>query len=132
MVCSNERQRFPFDIQHRFIIRYTSESPRDFDNLRLSITERIKSLLSKREAMRQIEETEQVAPVAGVSQPELFVLASLAGSTYPDLSSSPLYGVQRDVERAGLTAVGFSLGIRRLSNRKFIEEFTFDEQEWCN
>jgi nucleoside 2-deoxyribosyltransferase len=129
MVCSSERQKFPFDIQHRTIIQYMSESPRDFESLRSSITERIKALLSKREAMRQIEETEQVAPVAGVSQPELFVLASLAGSTYPELSSAALYHVQQEVERAGLTAVGFSLGIRRLTNRGFIEPFTFDDQD---
>jgi hypothetical protein len=129
MVCSNERQKFPFDVQHRTIIQYTSESPRDFENLRSSITERIKALLSKREVMRQIEETEQVAPVAGVSQPELFVLANLAGNTYPDLSSAALYSLQREVEGAGLTSVGFSLGIRRLTNRGFIEAFTFDEQD---
>lgn len=129
MVCSNERQKFPFDIQHRAIITYVSESPRDFENLRSSITERIKALLSKGEVMRQIEETEQVAPVAGVSQPELFVLANLAGSTYPELSSAPLYRVQQEVERSGLTSVGFSLGIRRLTNRRFIEAFTFDDQD---
>lgn len=129
MVCSNERQKFPFDIQHRSIIEYVSESPRDFESLRTSITERIKALLNRGEAMRQIEETEQVAPVAGVSQPELFVLANLAGSSYPSLSSAPIYRVQQEVERAGLTSVGFSLGIRRLTNRGFVEPFTFDDQD---
>jgi hypothetical protein len=36
MVCSNERQKFPFDIQHRSLIIYVSESPRDFEALRTS------------------------------------------------------------------------------------------------
>lgn len=71
MVCAGERQKFPFDIQHRSIILYATESPRDFVDLRDSITERIKAQLDKGEVLRQIEETEQVAPVAGVSQPEL-------------------------------------------------------------
>lgn len=129
MICSNDRQKFPFDIQHRSIIVYSSDAPRDFDDLRHSITQRVKALLDNREVLRQIAETEQVAPVAGVSQPELFVLGSLAGSTFPELSSAALYRVQQEVERAGLTSVGFSLGIRRLTNRGFIESFTFDSDD---
>jgi len=40
MVCSDERtnHRYPFDIQHRAIINYKAEAPRDFDSLQNSIT----------------------------------------------------------------------------------------------
>lgn len=124
MVCSNERPKFPFDIQHRSIIPYLSESPRDFDKLRGSITERIKTLLNKSEVLRQIEETEQVAPIAGITQPELFILGSLAGSSVGDLGSASVFVLQRDVERAGLTAVGFALGMRRLNKNRFIQAYT--------
>lgn len=131
MVCSDERagRKYPFDIQHRVIIPYAADAPRDFDKLQTSITERIRALLDKGEVLRQFAETEQVAPVAGVSQPELFVLAALAGSTYPTDSSNALYRLQKEVERAGLTPVGFSLGVRRLKKKRFVETFTDTDQD---
>jgi hypothetical protein len=129
MVCSTERPKFPFDIQHRSIVRYLSESPRDFDSLKESIIERIKASLSKNEVMRQIEETEQVAPIAGITQPELFILGSLAGSSDQELGSASAFGLQGDVERAGLTSVGFALGVRRLKKRRFIEAYTASSRD---
>jgi hypothetical protein len=46
MVCSDERKgSFPFDIQHRPIIRYNTGSPSDFKRLRKDITEKLKAYL---------------------------------------------------------------------------------------
>jgi nucleoside 2-deoxyribosyltransferase len=101
MVCSKERTKYPFDIQHRSVISYRSDAPSDFASLRVTITERVKAMLAKGETIRQVADTEQVAPVAGLSQPELFVLSILAGSVMPTQESN--VGVQqlkRDVERA--------------------------------
>lgn len=45
LICSDARQsKFPFDVQHRAIIRYRTNSPRDFAELQNSITERLKAL----------------------------------------------------------------------------------------
>ena len=50
LVCSDERtSQFPFDVQHRSIIRYSCESPRDFDELRTRIESRIKGTIQRRE-----------------------------------------------------------------------------------
>ncbi len=47
MVCSQSRTaNFPFDIQHRSIIIYETESPSDFDKLRSAITNKAKALLN--------------------------------------------------------------------------------------
>jgi hypothetical protein len=44
MVCANERSgKYPFDIQHRTVIDYLVDSPRDFDKLKQSITDTIKA-----------------------------------------------------------------------------------------
>ena len=123
MVCSNEREqkKYPFDIQHRAIIEYTVDAPSDFGALQQKITARIKALLEKGETLRQLSETEQVAPVAGLSQPELTVLAALAGNVgIPDGKVS-IYSVQQDAERASLTKLGFALGLRRLTGKSFVE-----------
>jgi len=54
MVCSEERteKRYPFDIQHRTIIPYQTEAPHAFEDLRASITERIKALSNRTEAQQ--------------------------------------------------------------------------------
>jgi hypothetical protein len=64
MVCSDERTsaKYPFDIQHRTVIGYKPESPSDFSKLQVALTERIKAVLNKTEVIRQLSETEQVAP----------------------------------------------------------------------
>jgi len=123
MVCSEERKekKYPFDIQHRTIINYQTEAPSDFDSLRSTLTARLEALLNKTAALRQIVESEQVALLQGLSQPELMVLASLAGDTGLPGSSSSLYSLKHDSERSGLTALGFSLAFRRLVSKNLIE-----------
>ena len=50
MVCSNERQdkKYPFDIQHRSIISYSTDSPSDYKQLRNKITEKISAYIKKK------------------------------------------------------------------------------------
>jgi hypothetical protein len=82
MVCSEERtgKKYPFDIQHRTITIYKADSPSDFETLKSAITSRVKALISRTEALRVFEASEQVAPIHGLTQPELAVLATVAGS----------------------------------------------------
>lgn len=129
MVCSEERlpPKYPFDIQHRTIIKYLAESPRDFDELRKTLTTRIIALLDQTETLRQIVESEQVAPTQGLSQPELMVLAVLAGETGLPGTSRSLWELKCDIERSGLTPIGFSLGLRRLTAKGLIE--TIEESD---
>lgn len=123
MVCSNERTstKYPFDIQHRTVISYKPESLSDFDSLKASLCERIKAMLNKSAALRQIAEADQIAPTQGLSQTELMVLANLAGDTALPGASTTLYSLKDDSERSGLTAIGFSLAFRRLTAKKLIE-----------
>src|SRR5450631_1413847 len=43
------------------------------------------------ETLRQIEEQEQVSPIEGLTQPELFVLAEIAGAIYMPLRGVAVY-----------------------------------------
>lgn len=131
MVCSNERTagKYPFDIQHRTVINYKPESPSDFEALKGSLAERIKALLNKTEALRQIAESDQIAPTQGLSQTELMVLAILAGNTAFPGATSTVYSLKDDSERSGLTSIGFSLAFRRLVTKTLIEIIEeYDEQ----
>lgn len=123
MVCSSERTsgKYPFDIQHRIVINYKSESTSDFTSLEKSLTERIQALLNKAEVLRQIAESNPIATTQGLSQHELMVLAILAGDTALPGYSVPLYSLKNEVERAGLTSIGFSLALRQLKATELIE-----------
>jgi hypothetical protein len=48
VMVTEERQTFPFDIQHRQIINYRPSSKSDFENLEKDITEKLKALLQKK------------------------------------------------------------------------------------
>src|SRR6266568_1690556 len=125
MTCSEERvgRKYPFDIQHRAVVNYKSEAPRDFNDLKTTITSRLKALLEKSAALRQLAESEQVAPTKGLSQPELIVLAVLAGDTSLPGTSTSVWSLKNDAERSGLTSVGFALAFRRLITKCLIESF---------
>lgn len=122
MVCSSERApgKYPFDIQHRTIINYKPESSSDFEALKSALVERIKALLNKTEALRQIAESDQIAPTQGLTQTELMVLAILAGDTALPGAFSTVYSLKEDSERSGLTSIGFSLAFRRLAAKQLI------------
>lgn len=131
MVCSDERKegRYPFDIQHRTIVGYKSESSSDFEQLKAEIKKRIEALMKKGERLREIAESDPVSPREGLSQPELAVLATLAGDAVLPDSSTSFFSLKHDVERAGFTSLGFGLGLRRLLKKGLIESTEgYDEQ----
>jgi nucleoside 2-deoxyribosyltransferase len=124
MVCSDEREKegkkYPFDIQHRAILVYKTEAPQDFKDFQIRLTDKLSAMLTQADVIEQLAENEPIAAVAGLSQPELSVLAIAAGSTPDDEHPTALWGVKNDVERAGLTNLGFSLGLRRLKSKGFL------------
>ena len=123
MVCSEERvgKKYPFDIQHRTIISYHADSSSDFDLLKQKLTERLKALIEKGEALRNIAEADPVAPVEGLSHPEVMGLAIIAGSSFLPDKSVGVWGAKRDAEQAGVTNMGFNLAIRRLTAKGYIQ-----------
>ena len=122
MICSDKRNgKFPFDIQHRNITQYSSESVSDFKRLEEKISERASALLTKNLSLKQVAETEKVAPIRGLSQHELLVLVNLAGETAIPDSTMSLHYLQREAERSGLTSVAFGLAVRRPIRKKFVE-----------
>lgn len=123
MICAEDRQgrKFPFDIQHRTIIIYKAESTSDFDTLKATITEKIIAYVKKDSALQLMSDTEAVSPVAGLSPPEVRVVAILAGGFSPH-SATTIYSAKQDAERGGVTGLGFNLGLRRLEAKGFVEK----------
>ncbi|MBB5858491.1 hypothetical protein [Xanthomonas arboricola] len=120
MICADERQKFPFDIQHRSIIVYRTESTSDFDELRSRITMTLMARLSKAEMLKQAADSELVSEVSGISHPELVLVAAIASELNMPLDFTGLWSVKQSVERQGITSMGFQLALRRLMARSFV------------
>lgn len=129
IVCSAERARFPFDIQHRHVIRYRSEGPEDFVELGSTITQRLKARLESGEMLDRVAEAQLTSDVRGVSNPEIILIAAIISESARPGSAADLWSVKNSAERQGLTAVAYQLGLRRLSQRRFIEDMRIDHQD---
>lgn len=120
MICSEERQNsFPFDIRHRSIITYKTESASDYQELGGKITSTIQARMSKAEIMKQAAESDLVSGVQGLSHVEVVVVAAIATEADQPLAAVGLRSVRQLVEKQGVTALGAQLAVRRLVAKSF-------------
>lgn len=124
MVCASDRtgKKYPFDIQHRSVISYSSDSPSDFEALKKSLTEKIAAIVEQDVVLDQIQESDPTAPIQGLSQTEVLVLAVIAGELFLPDSAATVLTVKRQAERASLTSMGVNLAFRKLKSKEFIED----------
>ncbi len=124
MVCSEERtgKKYPFDIQHRSIIPYSTDSPSDFNKLRNNLTAKIAAILKQDAVLDKLAAENPVTPIHGLSQPEILVLAVIAGDVYLPNLATTVGSVKRSAERAGITSMGFNVAVHRLLQKQFIRE----------
>ncbi len=122
MVCSDERgSKFPFDIQHRSIITYKTESTRDFDDLKNRIKERILALLKKD---AEIIKTKKISPVAdteGLSQHEMVALVTIMQNNLAEDDAVSTYTIKSDMNNAGFTDIAVSLALKLLVQKGFVK-----------
>ena len=129
LVCSTDRAtKFPFDVQHRSIIRYSSESPRDFDALRKSITTKIKAVMHREESLPKVAELARLTKIEGLDQHEIVALAALAENLeYPeDYATS--YQIKRDMEHSGFTKVAATLALKSLVQKELMTYSRFTDE----
>lgn len=132
MVCSEERKgNYPFDIQHRNIVTYKSESTSDFEELQHQISSRLQAMLDNRELLEKQSE-EQVAPIEGLTPIEITVLAAIVGNVLVPQAGIAVRAAQRELENVGYTNVGFSISLRKLVRRYFVETRSelYDDEEY--
>ncbi|MDP3745227.1 MAG: hypothetical protein Q8Q76_12950 [Methylotenera sp.] len=130
IVCSAERTaKFPFDIQHRSVIRYDVASTSDFDKLKSQITSKIKAYLQKEETLPKLSELLATSnEIDGLEQHEIVCLAAIAENLdYPDSGISP-YQIKNDMEKSGFTKIAATLAIKGLLEKRLISQVEI--QEW--
>lgn len=122
LVCEHqENRRFPFDVQHRAVIIYKTESARDFDTLGTSITQRLKAAIAKEDAIERVAESARIAEVEGLNQHEIVALVTIGANLAEPEDTVPAYLVRQDMERAGYTRIAVTLALTALLRKGMIQ-----------
>jgi len=129
LVCSDERTtRFPFDVQHRNILQYKTESRSDFDKLRSEIADRIRGLLEKERTIGRISNLPPIADAEGLSQHELVALVTVMQNRMSPEDVVPAYTIKEDMNRAGFNDLGVSIALHGILDKGMVT--TAIETDW--
>lgn len=119
MVCDENRKDFPFDVRHKNIIRYKTESPSDFNTLKERIVEKIKAYIQSQKTTEKILEN-PIKETDGLQPYELYLLAFIMGEQYTDEEVADVYELRNRMNKAGFNDTAVSIGMRMLKAKGFI------------
>ncbi len=121
LVCSEKRTSyFPFDVQHRNIIKYRTGAPQDFAELQRKITERITALLKKQEEISRASSISPIKDTEGLSQHEIVALVTVMQNQFISDGFVPATTIKNDMNNAGFTDIAVSLAIRTLLSKLMV------------
>jgi len=122
LICSDERStRFPFDIQHRHIIKYNTKSASGYKQLEQGITQRIRAQLDKFDSLATTTELSSLTTSDDLEHHEIVALAALtANLQYPDDAAS-MYQIRRDMNANGLTDLAATIALKGMLIKNYIE-----------
>jgi hypothetical protein len=124
LVCAATRDKFPFDIQHRQVIRYPAHPlPTDYESLKGSITARLLAAIAKDESLRQNADAAQSLSIApssdGLRPHELLALTIIFQYHYE--SGATTWVLARDMQKGGYTKPATALALTGLKRKGLIE-----------
>ena len=122
LICADERvERYPFDVQHRLILKYSCESRSDFDELKDKICERLKAILSKRQKLEKISSANPLKDTEGLSQHEIIALCTIIENRSGPNSSVSLDRIIEDMKALGYNKLAGNVGLEKLLRKDMIE-----------
>jgi hypothetical protein len=120
MICSKARTPLPFDIGHRKIVFYASDSTRDFEELKKNIGDRLVAELKKKATVTDIISASPIASTQGLRPHEISVLAFIMANRSSTQDGVGAYIVKRDMREAGFTELAAGLALTKLEHMEFI------------
>jgi len=130
LVAAASRQRFPFDVQHRKVITYETDSSSDFATLQENITQRLKAVVSKEAKIgRASRVASPVAPVEGLASHELVTLVTVAENLDGPSDRAAANVIRRDMDKAGFTRVAMTLGLTSLLEKGLLSVLSGHDEE---
>jgi len=130
MVSSDERKtKYPFDVQHRSIIKYNTTAPQDFDALRGKITERLKAVLMKNEEIGRVASLSPVKDTEGLTQHELVGLVTVMQNSFLTGDGVAVtHRIKEDMNTAGFTDIAVSIALKTLSLKGMVQSSTWNDE----
>jgi hypothetical protein len=124
LVCTEARERFPFDVQHRQIIRYpTLALPTDYKSLKDSITARLLAAISKGESLWRNVDAAKALSIApsfdGLRPHELLALTIIFQYHYE--GGINVWTLTQDMEKGGYTKPATALALTGLKRKSLVE-----------
>lgn len=130
LVCSNERTtKFPFDVQHRTIIKYGTRSISDFETLKSSITAKINAYIQKSETLVNVSEISKITKFEGLEQHEVVALAALAQNLEHAEDHASTGQIKRDMEASGFTKLASTFALKSLAQKGFVESNPYPDYD---
>lgn len=121
LVCSDERKTaYPFDIRHRAVIPYVTESAQDYEELAEKITKKLAALLAKESTLEAAAHSSPLRPVEGLEPHEIVALAAVAENLDAPDDVVAVHSIRADMERAGFSGVAMNLALRALLEQEFV------------
>jgi hypothetical protein len=128
LVCSEDRKtRFPFDVQHRSIIKYRAGAPQDFVELQEDITKRISALLRKQEEIGAASSISPVKDTEGLSQHEIVALVTVMQNQFISEGYVSSWAVKNDMNKAGFTDIAVSLAMKLLRTKSMVRTGSLED-----
>ena len=121
LICSNERKKFPFDVQHRGIIPYKTESSSDFEQLKENITNKINALQKKEAKLKVVSKLSPSTSTHGLSPHEMVCLVSIMQNCTHPRDFIFHQTVINDMLRFGFTKLAASIALGKLEENEYIE-----------
>ena len=129
LVCSEERtSRYPFDVQHRTIIKYKIGAPQDFEELKGKITKRIQAVLKKSEEIGRVTSLSVVKDTEGLNQHELVALVTVMQNSFLSQGYVPAWQVKNDMNSAGFTNIAVGIALKTLAAKGMVESELWNDQ----
>jgi hypothetical protein len=120
LVCSAARATpFPFDVRHRQIIEYTSDSPGDFQLLEKTIVKHLRAALEKEHQVTQFAEN-PVAPTEGLQSHEIAALATIMKEELQPEEPPSAHQIRDGMQKAGFTELAAALAVKGLLQKGFV------------
>jgi nucleoside 2-deoxyribosyltransferase len=122
LICADPRpEKFPFDVRHRHIIRYTKHSASDFEKLKIEVTTRLKAQAKKAEELQTAAAMSQITTTKGLSPHEISVLISIMSLVSNPVEGVHPYRIQESMKRSGYTAMASTLALAGLKRKDMID-----------
>lgn len=122
LVCAKDRVKFPFDVQHRTIVHYDTESESDFSKLKQQITNKLTHVLRREENTKKLQIESVTKPRAGLKDYEIATLASIAAEI-DGLDDGISVSILKDrLGKAGFNGLACNLAIQKLLSNNFISQ----------